>query len=157
MMQFILNTTEETEAFGAKLFQILPEKCLVFLLGDLGAGKTTLVRGFMRAAGHIGAVKSPTYNIVEEYKIDKRLFFHFDLYRLVDPEELEWIGIADYLQETAACFIEWPEKGQGFLSEPDVILSLTTSDNMRKLFVERMPEHIMDKFLVEKQTHTAII
>lgn len=106
MMQFILNTAEETEAFGAKLFQILPEKCLVFLLGDLGAGKTTLVRGFMRAAGHIGAVKSPTYNIVEEYKIDKRLFFHFDLYRLVDPEELEWIGIADYLQETATCFIE---------------------------------------------------
>jgi tRNA threonylcarbamoyladenosine biosynthesis protein TsaE len=70
---------------------------------------------------------------------------------------LEWIGIADYLQETATCFIEWPEKGQGFLSEPDVILSLTTSDNMRKLLVERMPEHIMDKFLIEKQTHTAII
>ncbi len=145
MMQFILNTAEETEAFGAKLFQVLPEKCLVFLLGDLGAGKTTLTRGFMRAAGHIGAVKSPTYNIVEEYKIDNRLFFHFDLYRLADPEELEWIGIADYLQEKAVSFIEWPEKGEGYLSEPDVILSLTTSDNGRKLHIDRIPEHMKNK------------
>jgi len=145
MMQFILNTAEETEAFGAKLFQILPEKCLVFLLGDLGAGKTTLARGFMRAAGHIGAVKSPTYNIVEEYKIDNRLFFHFDLYRLVDPEELEWIGIADYLQEKSVCFIEWPEKGEGYLSEPDVILSLTTSDNGRKLHIDKIPEHMRNE------------
>jgi len=157
MMQFILNTAEETEAFGAKLFQTLPEKCLVFLLGDLGAGKTTLTRGFMRAAGHIGAVKSPTYNIVEEYKIDSRLFFHFDLYRLADPEELEWIGIADYLQEKSVCFIEWPEKGEGYLSEPDVILSLTTSDNGRKLLIEKIPEDIAANFLIEKQTHTAII
>ncbi len=145
MMQFILNTAEETEAFGAKLFQVLPEKCLVFLLGDLGAGKTTLTRGFMRAAGHIGTVKSPTYNIVEEYKIENRLFFHFDLYRLADPEELEWIGIADYLQEKSVCFIEWPEKGEGYLSEPDVILSLTTSDNGRKLHIDKMPEHIKSK------------
>lgn len=145
MMQFILNTAEDTEAFGAKLFQVLPEKCLVFLLGDLGAGKTTLTRGFMRAAGHIGAVKSPTYNIVEEYRIDHRLFFHFDLYRLADPEELEWIGIADYLQEKSVCLIEWPEKGEGYLSEPDVILSLTTSNNGRKLLIKKMPAHLLSE------------
>ena len=138
----MLKTAEETEAFGAQLFRDLPEKCVVFLKGDLGAGKTTLVRGFMRAAGHKGAVKSPTYNIVEEYKLNKRQFFHFDLYRLVDPEELEWIGIADYFQEKSVCFIEWPEKGEGYLATPDLILSLTTIDNGRIVVVEKLTEGI---------------
>lgn len=142
MKQFLLDTAEDTEAFGAKLFQVLPEKCVIFLLGDLGAGKTTLVRGFMRAAGHAGTVKSPTYNIVEEYRLNKRLFFHFDLYRLVDPEELEWIGINDYLQEQSVCFIEWPEKGEGYLGSADVILSMTTTQQGRKLVVERLAEGI---------------
>ena len=139
MMQCLLNTPEETEAFGAQLFQVLPEKCVIFLLGNLGAGKTTLVRGFMRAAGHKGTVKSPTYNIVEEYQINKRLFFHFDLYRLVDPEELEWIGIADYLNEQSICFVEWPEKGAGYLGTPDVIISMTTEQEGRKVVVEKLP------------------
>jgi len=142
MMQFLLDTPEETEAFGAYLFQYLPEKCVIFLLGDLGAGKTTLVRGFMRAAGHKGAVKSPTYNIVEEYRVNNRLFFHFDLYRLVDPQELEWIGIEDYLQQQSICFIEWPENGEGYLGDPDVILSMTTTKNGRKLVIEKLAEEI---------------
>ncbi len=141
-MQFSLNTPEETEAFGAKLFHVLPEKCVVFLLGDLGAGKTTLVRGFMRAAGHQGTVKSPTYNIVEEYHLQDRLFFHFDLYRLTDPEELEWIGINDYLQEKSICFFEWPENGAGYLGDADLIISLTTTDSGRMLGIEKMPEGI---------------
>lgn len=138
-MQFSLNTAAETEAFGAKLFASLPEKCVVFLNGDLGAGKTTLVRGFMRAAGHTGTVKSPTYNIVEEYHINQRRFFHFDLYRLIDPEELEWIGISDYLQEQSICFFEWPEKGAGYIGSPDVVLSLTTTETGRILEIEKMP------------------
>lgn len=142
MKQFLLDTAEDTEAFGAKLFQVLPEKCVIFLLGDLGAGKTTLVRGFMRAAGHTGTVKSPTYNIVEEYRLNKRLFFHFDLYRLVDPEELEWIGMTDYLQEQSVCFIEWPEKGEGYLGSADVILSMTTTQQGRKLVVEKLADSI---------------
>lgn len=141
-MQFLLSTSEETEAFGAKLFHALPEKCVVFLNGNLGAGKTTLVRGFMRAAGHTSTVKSPTYNIVEEYKLNNRLFFHFDLYRLMDPEELEWIGINDYLQENSICFIEWPEKGEGYLGAADVILSLTTTENGHLLVIEKIPEGV---------------
>ncbi len=141
-MQFLFSTVEETEAFGAKLFHALPEKCVVFLNGDLGTGKTTLVRGFMRAAGHKGIVKSPTYNIVEEYKINNRLFFHFDLYRLLDPEELEWIGINDYLQENSLCFIEWPEKGEGHLGTADVILSLTSTATGRILVIEKIVEGI---------------
>jgi tRNA threonylcarbamoyladenosine biosynthesis protein TsaE len=150
-MKFILQTVEETEDFGAILFEILPEKTLVFLQGDLGAGKTSLVRGFMRKAGHSGAVKSPTYNIVEEYKINQRLFFHFDLYRLVDPEELEWIGMNDYLQEKSICFIEWPDNGEGYLPEPDVIIALEVIDEGRKVTIQKMNTSLKNKILMDKQ------
>ncbi len=150
-MEFILKSVEETEEVGAILFKILPEKSLVFLLGDLGAGKTSLVRGFMRKAGHKGTVKSPTYNIVEEYKVKQRLFFHFDLYRLVDPEELEWIGIGDYLQENSICFIEWPSNGEGYLEEPDIIISLKVEGEGRKITIQKMTEALKNSFLMEKQ------
>lgn len=147
-MKILLQSVEETEAFGARLFDILPEKTLVFLLGDLGAGKTSLVRGFMRKAGHKAAVKSPTYNIVEEYKIDQRLFFHFDLYRLVDPEELEWIGIDDYLQATSICFIEWPGNGEGYLGEADVVLSLDVVGDAREITVIKMQPALKNKIIL---------
>ena len=128
--------TEETEAFGAELFQSVPSKWLIFLYGDLGAGKTTLVRGFLRAAGYTGVVKSPTYTLVEEYTIGARKIFHFDLYRVVDPEELEWIGIRDYLEQDCVCFIEWPDKGKGFLPEPDSVITLTPQGEGRSLTME---------------------
>ncbi len=135
-MQKYLQNTEETEAFGAELFQSVASKYLVFLHGDLGAGKTTLVRGFLRAAGYNGVVKSPTYTLVEEYTIDARKLFHFDLYRVVDPEELEWIGIRDYLEQDCVCFIEWPDKGKGFLPEPDSVITLTPQGEGRLLTME---------------------
>ena len=124
LMQMYLQSTEATEQFGAQLFNSQVSKGVIFLQGDLGVGKTTLVRGFLRAAGYSGVVKSPTYTLVEEYDIGERKIFHFDLYRLVDPEELEWVGIRDYFDQEAICFIEWPDKGQGFLPEPDKVISL---------------------------------
>lgn len=123
-MKRYLSTEAETEQFGAELWTALPEKCMIFLHGQLGAGKTTLVRGFLRAAGFTGAVKSPTYTLVEEYRLNHRKIVHFDLYRLADPEELEWIGIKDYFDQDCVCFIEWPEWGKGFLPEPDVVITL---------------------------------
>ena len=132
-MQKYLNNTEETEQFGAELWNSVPAKCLIFLRGDLGAGKTTLVRGFLRAAGFTGAVKSPTYTLVEEYMLGDRKIFHFDLYRVVDPEELEWIGIRDYLAQDCVCFIEWPDKGKGILPNPDSIITLMAQDSGRLL------------------------
>jgi tRNA threonylcarbamoyladenosine biosynthesis protein TsaE len=114
----------------------VPSKCLFFLYGDLGAGKTTLVRGFLRAAGYNGVVKSPTYTLVEEYTVGARKLFHFDLYRVVDPEELEWIGIRDYLEQDCVCFIEWPDKGKGFLTEPDSVITLTAQGEGRLLTIE---------------------
>ncbi len=134
-MPIYLNDTEATEQFGASLYKILPVKCVVFLQGDLGAGKTTLVRGFLRAAGYNGTVKSPTYNIVEEYTIAQQAVFHFDLYRLSSPEELEWIGINDYFAQQSICFIEWPDLGSGFLPKPDIIIALTQQEQGRALLI----------------------
>ncbi len=132
-MRLALNSEQETEAYGAELWSTLPEKTIVFLRGSLGAGKTTLVRGFLRAAGFKGAVKSPTYTLVEEYDITGRKIFHFDLYRLKDPEELEWIGIQDYFSENAVCFIEWPEMGTGMLPEADIEIEITPTNQTRVL------------------------
>ena len=127
-----LATPEQTEQLGAQLYNNLLGKQVIYLIGDLGAGKTTLVRGFLRAAGHQGTVKSPTYTIVEEYVVNGRLFFHFDLYRLSDPEELEWIGIRDYFDRDAICFIEWPGMGQGWLPEADLVVNLKPENNGRQ-------------------------
>ena len=135
VMPIYLNNTEATEQFGASLYKVLPAKCVIFLQGDLGAGKTTLVRGFLRAAGFNGTVKSPTYNLVEEYAIAQQTVFHFDLYRLSSPEELEWIGINDYFAQQSICFIEWPDLGLGFLPEPDIIIALSQQEQGRVLVI----------------------
>ena len=132
-MQKYLENAQETEQFGAELLMSLPSKSLVFLYGDLGAGKTTLVRGFLRAAGYHGIVKSPTYTLVEEYEVGGRKIFHFDLYRVVDPEELEWMGIRDYFDQDSICFIEWPDNGKGFLPKPDRIITLKMQGLARSL------------------------
>ena len=135
-MQIYLESTEQTEQFGASLFRELTGKTLIFLQGDLGVGKTTLVRCFLRSAGYEGVVKSPTYNLIEEYTIDSLKVFHFDLYRLTDPEELEWIGIRDYFDQEAVCFIEWPDKGLGYLPAPDKIIRLLVKDGGRELIID---------------------
>ncbi|MDD1612559.1 MAG: tRNA (adenosine(37)-N6)-threonylcarbamoyltransferase complex ATPase subunit type 1 TsaE [Methylococcaceae bacterium] len=145
-MQRYLRSAEETEQFGAALWRVLPVKCLVFLHGDLGAGKTTLVRGFLKAAGHFGAVKSPTYTLVEEYQIDNRKIYHFDLYRLADPEELEWIGIRDYLDEDAVCIIEWPEMGAGMLPSADVSIRLCVQAAGRRISVDVFKGELKNMF-----------
>lgn len=130
-MNISLETPEDTEALGAALWQALPAKCLLFLYGELGAGKTTLVRGLLRAAGHQSAVKSPTYTLVEEYEVNGRRLFHFDLYRLKDPEELEWMGMDDYLNQNALCCIEWPQMGAGFLPTADLEVRLNYFQQQR--------------------------
>lgn len=122
-----------TLAFAARLYQNVPPGCLVFLHGDLGAGKTTLVRGCLRSAGHTGAVKSPTFTLVEEYLLPDRSLFHFDLYRLGDPEELEWMGMRDYLRSDSTCFIEWPERGGYGLPDADLELFLSIEGSGRRL------------------------
>ncbi len=114
-----------TERLGAALATALPDGMVIFLLGDLGAGKTSLVRGALRGLGYLGAVKSPTYTLLEEYSVAGKDIIHFDLYRLSDPEELDLIGIRDYFNGKSSCFIEWPQRGQGFLPQEDLQIQIS--------------------------------
>jgi tRNA threonylcarbamoyladenosine biosynthesis protein TsaE len=132
MMQRLADEAATLD-FGSRLFPLLQPGMLVFLRGDLGAGKTTLVRGCLRAAGHAGKVKSPTYTLVEEYRLEPFTLFHFDLYRIHDPEELEWMGIRDYLSAHSLCFVEWPERAGGLLPKPDLEIALSSDGDGRRL------------------------
>lgn len=120
-------------AFAAEIARHCPQGMVIFLQGDLGTGKTTFVRGFLRAMGYEGVVKSPTYTLVEPYLIDNKRIFHFDLYRLGDPDELEYAGGRDYFDAQSICLLEWPEKAAGFLPEADLVLKLAYEDEGRSL------------------------
>jgi len=121
-----------TLALGARLARRLTGGGCVYLEGDLGAGKTTLVRGLLRGLGHKGAVKSPTYTIVEPYELGGVHIYHFDLYRLGDPEELELIGVRDYFSSDSLCLLEWPERGAGVVPSPDLTITLAVNGRGRK-------------------------
>ena len=130
-----LASEKEQLEFGEALASLLPKSAVVFLEGDLGAGKTTLVRGILRGLGWSGNVKSPTYTIVEPYELDGVNLYHFDLYRLADPEELEYLGLREMLGH-GMLFFEWPERGEGFLPQPDCVIRIAHKQQGRTLTIE---------------------
>jgi tRNA threonylcarbamoyladenosine biosynthesis protein TsaE len=126
-------TVKDMEALGTSLAQRLAAVRLIYLYGALGSGKTTLVRAILRALGCRGKVKSPTFTLVEPYGIDGREVYHFDLYRLKEAEELEFIGFRDYVKNNNLCLVEWAERGAAVLPAPDVDIkiSIVKDDDQR--------------------------
>ncbi len=132
---------EEQVALAASVASHLKASFIMLLQGDLGVGKTTFARGFVHASGFDGVVKSPTYTLVEPYPINNnRMCYHFDLYRLADPEELEFTGARDYFNDTDVCLIEWPEKAQGFLPPADWCCEFKHHDQGRDLFISALTD-----------------
>ena len=148
--QFTLKDEEATLDFGAALARatfLNPDDAqtksgepgcrsmgaVIYLLGDLGAGKTTLTRGFLRGFGFHGAVKSPTYTLVEPYEFSLCKIYHFDLYRLTDPAEVQYLGIDDYFQQQNICLLEWAERGRDLIPAPDLSISLRGTGTGREI------------------------
>lgn len=136
MISRVYSVTDATamDALGRRLAGCATAAGLViYLAGDLGAGKTTLVRGYLRGLGHAGSVRSPTYTLVEPYEFPDRRVYHLDLYRLGDPEELEWIGIRDLLDADSQALIEWPERGRGMLPPADLEVQIGYQESGREV------------------------
>ena len=133
-----LDDEAATLACGARFANILLPGLNIYLHGDLGAGKTTFVRGVLHGLGHIGKVKSPTYTLVEIYKLESSLIsgynaYHFDLYRFIDEEEWDAAGFREYFNPQSICMIEWPEKAEHILPEPDIHVQLSLYNNGRHI------------------------
>ena len=125
-MRWVRHCANEAEqmALGAELSRVTDAPCILFLQGDLGAGKTTLARGFLRERGYTGPVRSPTYTLVEPYPLANDTVYHLDLYRLANGEELEYLGLRDMLESASILLIEWPEQGAGWLPQADLELHI---------------------------------
>ena len=135
-MTQIVTSPEAMEAAGAALVKNLVAPAVIYLRGDLGAGKTTLVRGALRQLGHSGLVKSPTFTLVESYSLSGIDIYHLDLYRISDPEELEYIGIREFSSGATLCFIEWPDLGVPLIPNANIEVKIEYVTGGRRLIVK---------------------
>ncbi len=133
MELYLASEDAQTDCGRALAERLRGQAGVVFLRGDLGAGKTTLVRGLLRGLGHEGPVRSPTYTLIEPYEVAGQRLYHLDLYRLGDPEELEFLGLRDLLDGEALLLVEWPERGAGVLPEPELIIDIAHAPPGRRI------------------------
>jgi tRNA threonylcarbamoyladenosine biosynthesis protein TsaE len=140
---FEIEIEDETAMlrFGAQLADALGGRGAVLISGDLGAGKTTLCRGLLRQMGHEGSVKSPTFTLVEPYEIEGVCVYHFDLYRLSHPDELDYVGIDEYFSNETLCLVEWPEKAEGSLPSHDLELAIDVAVEKRNIRIGSNSQH----------------
>lgn len=131
----LIRSEQEMRDFGARLIAVCKHGGVITLSGELGTGKTTLVRGALQARGVSQNVRSPTYTLVEYYPFEDLAIAHFDLYRLGDPEELEYLGYRDYLNPQTLCLIEWPQRASGYLQAVDLAFELDYDPQGRRLQV----------------------
>ncbi|MDF0606479.1 tRNA (adenosine(37)-N6)-threonylcarbamoyltransferase complex ATPase subunit type 1 TsaE [Neisseriaceae bacterium TC5R-5] len=127
-----LKDESATLALGGVFAQVASPGMVIYLLGDLGAGKTTFTRGLLNGLGHQGKVRSPTYTLVESYDIAHYQVHHFDLYRFADPSEWEDAGFREYFSPDSLCLVEWPQQAAALLPAPDVVLELTLAESGRR-------------------------
>lgn len=132
-MPRIISSAPAMEALGADLAKSLKTPAVVYLRGELGTGKTTLVRGALHALGYKGLVKSPTFTLVESYSLPTHEIHHFDLYRINDAEELECIGIREYFNDASIGFIEWPDNGIAAIPAPTLEIQIHHAGNDRRV------------------------
>ncbi len=121
--RFLLPDEAATLACGTALAPLLTQGMVVYLDGDLGSGKTALVRALLRACGYSGPVKSPTYSLVEVYVISRLYLYHFDFYRFNEPEEFVGAGLDEYFRDDSVCLVEWPDKARLYLPQPSLVIS----------------------------------
>jgi len=139
------TTAEETEAVGAELARGRPARrdalTVVYLTGDLGAGKTTLARGFLHALGVAGIVHSPSYNLMDVYDTTSGPVVHLDLYRMRDPSELEPLGLRDEARPGVLWLVEWPQRGAGWLPPADVVITLAVHADSHSITAESRSDY----------------
>ncbi|MDT8404890.1 tRNA (adenosine(37)-N6)-threonylcarbamoyltransferase complex ATPase subunit type 1 TsaE [Sulfuriflexus sp.] len=136
-----IESDEAMQALGARLARASRSHGVIYLQGELGTGKTTLVRGLLRGLGHEGAVKSPTFTLVEPYTVNGSHIYHFDLYRLSDPEELEFMGLRDYFSAESLCLIEWPQRGGALVPPADLLIELEHAGPARDVVLTAHSAH----------------
>jgi tRNA threonylcarbamoyladenosine biosynthesis protein TsaE len=152
-IQLWLADEAATIRFGEQLGRACAGGATLYLQGELGAGKTTLCRGMLAALGYRGPVKSPTYTLVESYQLPLLAVHHFDLYRVADAEELEYMGIRDYFKEPCVVLIEWPERGAQLLPTPDIVVNFQSVKDGRQILLSARSSHgerLLQEFISRK-------